>query len=875
MTNKLFVLAIMFAALSTSEILIPVEAFAFEPLFGTMSDYGVGDSPSSVFCADLDGDGELDLVVANYGSDNVSILKNNGDGMFGSRVNYSVWFNPVSVFCADLDGDGDLDLAVANSVGYISILKNNGNGIFQNKVDYEAGDGPSSVFCADLDRDNYLDLAVANFSSGTVSVLKNNGDGTFQTKVDYSIGSSPLSVFCADLDGDGDLDLVVANFNGYVSIMKNNGDGTFQSAVDYGAGNELVSVFCADVDGDSDLDLAAADMGSNNITIFKNNGNGTFAPGIDYPAGLGPRSVFCADVDGDSDLDLAVAASTSDSVSILENSGDGTFSSRVSYPVGNHPVSVFCADLDGDLDLDLAVANNESDSVSVLMNLSQIPPGANHPPGPFSLVSPDGYVYSPVTFRWQAAYDPDLLDQIRYNLYVSTSWIFNPDSTVIYDSLTNTHYKLDLNLNTDYFWKVKAYDRMGAERWSDQTWWLYVWRIMLKTVYVDDNNTSGPWDGTLQHPYQHIQDGIDNANSGDTVSVLNGTYYENVNVNKKVRLIGENNSNTIIDGGGNGSVINVCADSTVVVDFIIQHGNSCGILDTISNYCNFTGNIIAYNHCGILLRHPYTYVHHNTIYGNIIRNNNDFGIYLEHAGSNIISNNIIMNNSMEGIDLFAEGASGNIISHNKITGSYFGIFMDCSMSNSIYRNEIADNQEDGIRVFGASYNSIYENLIRNNSGTGIKVDYYPTNNNAIYHNNLVNNQQNAYDQCTSTWDNGYPSGGNYWSNFDETSEGTFDNNRDGIADSAYLIPGGNNKDRYPLMKLWNTGLNNCGDANSDSVIDVGDVVFLINYLFKSGPAPTVGCIADANADGTIDIGDVVFLINYLFKNGAHYPWCCS
>ena len=140
---------------------------------------------------------------------------------FAPAVNYGAGDYPYSVFCADLDGDIDLDLVVANAGSdNVSVLKNNGDGTFQPKVDYGAGDGPYFVFCADLDRDTDLDLAVVNGNSDNVSVLKNNGDGTFQTKVDYGVGSAPRSVFCADLDGDTDLDLVVANRNSECLCVK-------------------------------------------------------------------------------------------------------------------------------------------------------------------------------------------------------------------------------------------------------------------------------------------------------------------------------------------------------------------------------------------------------------------------------------------------------------------------------------------------------------------------------------------------------------------------------------------------------------------------------------------------------------------------------
>jgi outer membrane protein assembly factor BamB len=334
--------------------------------------YETGNRPLSVFCSNLDGDGDLDLAVANYYSDNVSILKNNGDGTFQSKVDYGAGDGPSYVFCADLDGDLDVDLAVANELGAnVSILKNNGDGTFQSKVDYGAGGCPYYVFCADLDGDGDLDLAVANQCSDNVSILKNNGDGTFQTKVDYPAGVGPTSVFCADLDGDTDLDLAVSNeYSGNISIFKNNGDGTFQTKVDYGAGGRRWSVFCADLDVDSDLDIAVANMFSNTVSIFKNNGDGTFQTQVDYEVGVQPLSVFCSDLDGDADLDLAVANLSSNNVSILKNNGDGTYQTAVNYGAGDGPISVFCADLDGDGDLDLAVADTSGDNVSsVLLNI--------------------------------------------------------------------------------------------------------------------------------------------------------------------------------------------------------------------------------------------------------------------------------------------------------------------------------------------------------------------------------------------------------------------------------------------------------------------------------------------------------------------------
>jgi len=346
--------------------------------FQAKTDYETGANPYSVFSADLDGDGDLDLATANYGSNTVSVLLNNGDGTFQAKIDYATSGYPISVFSADLDGDGYPDLAAANYYdNTVSVLLNKGDGTFEARIDYGTGSKPNSVFSADLNGDGDLDLATANYYSSTVSVLLNNGDGTFQTKNDYGTGSGPYSVFSADLDGDGDPDLAAANYyDNTVSVLLNNGDGTFQAKADYGTGSYPYSVFSADLDGDGDPDLAAANYGSHTVSVLLNNGDGTFQAKADYGTGSGPFSVFSADLDGDGDLDLAAANYGTNNVSVLLNNGNGTFQSKTDYGTGSGPFSVFSADLDSDGDLDLATANYGSNTVSVLLNSGGAPPAA-------------------------------------------------------------------------------------------------------------------------------------------------------------------------------------------------------------------------------------------------------------------------------------------------------------------------------------------------------------------------------------------------------------------------------------------------------------------------------------------------------------------
>jgi len=137
-----------------------------------------------------------------------------------------------------------------------------------------------------------------------------------------------------------------------------------------------------------------------------------------------------------------------------------------------------------------------------------------------------------------------------------------------------------------------------------------------------------------------------------------------------------------------------------------------------------------------------------------------------------------------------------------------GVWLDESGNNIMSGNVISKNSDDGAWLSDSNCNIISENIFLNNGdpnvGTG-GLDIYNSKDNLIYHNDFIDNYKQAYvlgSSLTNTWDNGYPSGGNYWSDFDEPSEGAYDNNSDGIVDSSYTILGGGNQDRYPLMSPW-------------------------------------------------------------------------
>jgi hypothetical protein len=155
------------------------------------------------------------------------VLLNNGTGTFATAVNYVTGQSPRSIIIAELNGDGRLDLAVANGTSdNVSVLLNNGGGTFAAPVNYAAGITPGSIATGDLNGDGISDLAVANQGrnnqpSRQVSVFLNNGNGTFGAAVNFTIESLPYSVAIGDVNSDGKSDLVVAASSGVIVLINN------------------------------------------------------------------------------------------------------------------------------------------------------------------------------------------------------------------------------------------------------------------------------------------------------------------------------------------------------------------------------------------------------------------------------------------------------------------------------------------------------------------------------------------------------------------------------------------------------------------------------------------------------------------------------
>jgi len=287
-------------------------------------------------------------------------------------------------------------------------------------------------------------------------------------------------------------------------------------------------------------------------------------------------------------------------------------------------------------------------------------------------------------------------------------------------------------------WRIYYSDTNGNINCTD----VMNFTIKPSVAYVDnDYNPSTP--GWLIDHFDKIQTAIDVVAENGSIYIHNGTYYENIVIDKSINLIGENKDGTIIDGVGTSDTINIAADWINIFGFTVKNSSSggAGIKFYDAEHC-IIGNINASdNEIGI-----YIYYSSNNSINNVTAINNAYGILLSDSSNYSIVNTIVSNNDYYGIIL---GSSNYCtITNTTINNNGVGIYLYSSANCTIFNTNANNNEYYGIWLINSANNTIFNTKVSNNHQHGIRLD--SSNGNLIY-NNYFNNTYNAYDNGNNRW----------------------------------------------------------------------------------------------------------------------------
>lgn len=372
-------------------------------LFVRQSIARTGSNPYHVSVGDLDGDGKVDAVYVNMQSNTISLFHNKsvpGTFSFDPKIDLAVGTEPRAAALADLDGDGKLDIVVANA-GYpsysLSIFRNVSTvGIlsFETVINYPAGAWPNSIAIADLDGDGRPELAVCNSSSAqnTLSVYRNSsslGHISFSGITNFGTGINPYCVALGDLNNDGKIDIAVANAgSNTVSLLKNTssqGTLSFTEKTDLSTGVGSTSPYfvgIADLNDDQRPDLYVSNYITNTIAILQNSNTDdafSFLPAIEKSSGRAPWGIAIGDFDGDGKPDLAVPNYYDfQPISYYKNLSSSaavnfTNKTDANYTLATYTTWLAGADMDGDGKPDIVVSPQGVHEMEVAKNKGVVP----------------------------------------------------------------------------------------------------------------------------------------------------------------------------------------------------------------------------------------------------------------------------------------------------------------------------------------------------------------------------------------------------------------------------------------------------------------------------------------------------------------------
>jgi hypothetical protein len=336
---------------------------------------------NSSVAADFNGDGKLDLAVAevNFPHGQVAVELGKGDGTFGKPIISALAMEAVNnndlMRVGDFNGDGKPDLVILDdyTTGF-SVSLGKGDGAFKSAINTPLSYGVMSLAVGDFNGDAKSDVAVTSNGTGGqgyLNIFLSNGDGTFQVGAQYNVDLY-AEVTAEDVNHDGKIDLVVASWSEPLEVFLGNGDGTFQSPISGPTALYNSNLVFGDFNHDGQLDIAVGTY--TGIAFLAGNGDGTFGnPVYSNTSLLLCCQLAVGDFNGDGTLDVATGGS-SGVVEVMPGNGDGTFGPPIPYgvfgEVANGDMAIGDFSSDGVDDIALANQNLLSDANIVSLYLS-------------------------------------------------------------------------------------------------------------------------------------------------------------------------------------------------------------------------------------------------------------------------------------------------------------------------------------------------------------------------------------------------------------------------------------------------------------------------------------------------------------------------
>ncbi|CAF3950082.1 unnamed protein product, partial [Rotaria sp. Silwood1] len=339
--------------------------------------------PTGIAVGDFNNDNRTDIVVANYGADNIGVFFGIGNGSFLQQVIYSTGpvSGPYGVAVGDFNKDDRLDIAVTLSLSdRLAICFGDGNGTFSSPTVFSTGIStyPWYLLVFDFNHDNWLDIAVVFGNVAGIGVFLGDENRMFLVPLRYSTdaGSAPQAIVVSDFNNDKHLDVAITySKTNNVGVFLGLGHGKFSNQVTYSTGinSQPWSIAVGDLNNDMQMDIVVTNRKNNNIGIFLGYKNGIFGNITMHSTGSlsDPISIAILDFNRDNKMDIVVANYDANGISIFEGNGDGTLSNQMTYLTGysSHPMSVAIGDFNKDDWIDIVVATLGTKNVKILLKL--------------------------------------------------------------------------------------------------------------------------------------------------------------------------------------------------------------------------------------------------------------------------------------------------------------------------------------------------------------------------------------------------------------------------------------------------------------------------------------------------------------------------